>query len=168
MPKKKLDYSSGMPASNLVSSALAVMALEGARAAGLDTAELARRCEPSPSDLSDPDLSIPLTKFAALWTVIAQVPGGQGAGLQCLEMARWSLVGSLGYTIRNAETVGHALSMLVRHRRIVGEALLPRIQIGGGRLSLTAKMTRMSPSQATAFAQRILIAGGHPDAWRKE
>lgn len=145
-----------MAPSGHISSSLAALALEAVRAAGLDPSELASEAKLSLAELADPDVSIPLAKYIALWTAVASRPAGQGVGLQCLDTTRLSLAGSFGYAIRNAETVGHALSLVTRHGRVVGAPLLPTITIAGGRLSLSARwwepLSRNRPFGESAFA----------------
>ena len=127
---------------SLVSSGAAVIALECARAAGLDPARLAQQAGLRMSDLSDPDTSIPLAKFVALWGAIAEEPRGQAAGLQMFPIIRLATLGSLGYAFRSAETVGHALSLIRRHARLIGDALVAEIRIGEGRLTMARRWPR--------------------------
>ena len=94
------------------------------------------------SDLSDPDTSIPLAKFVALWGAIAEEPRGQAAGLQMFPIIRLATLGSLGYAFRSAETVGHALSLIRRHARLIGDALVAEIRIGEGRLTMARRWPR--------------------------
>jgi AraC-like DNA-binding protein len=123
----------------LVSSGAAFLALECARAVGLDPACLAQQAGLRMTDLSDPDASIPLAKFVALWGAIAAEPRGQDAGLHDLPMARLANLGSLGYAFRNAETVGHAFSLVCRHARLWGAALAFEIRIGERRMALVGR-----------------------------
>ena len=124
---------------SLVSSGAAFLALECARAVGMDPARLAQQAGLRMSDLKDPDASLPLAKFVALWGAIAEEPRGQAAGLQVLPMARLASMGSPGYAFRNAETVGHALALFRRHARVLGDSLVPEIRIGEGRLTLDCR-----------------------------
>ena len=148
---------------SLVSSGVAVLALECARVVGLDPPRLAQQVGLRMIDLSDPDTSIPLAKFIALWGAIAEEPRGKAAGVQCLPIARLAIMGSLGYAFRNAETVGHALSLTRRHARILGEALVPEIRIGEGRLTIARRWPRElghnRPFAEGAFSYTIGIIG---------
>ena len=126
---------------SLVSSGVAVLALECARAVGLDPTRLAQQAGLRLSDLGDPDASLPLIKFVALWGAIANEPRGQAAGLQLLQIARLANLGSLGYAFRNAETVGHALSLIRRHAGVLGDALVPEIRIGEGLVTIVGRWT---------------------------
>ncbi|HEY5282672.1 MAG TPA: AraC family transcriptional regulator ligand-binding domain-containing protein [Polyangia bacterium] len=80
--------------------------------AGLDVARIAARAGLAMSDVSDPDVSIPLARLEAVWTAITEEPGGMDVGLTCLDSVRLSVGGALGYRMRNAETVGHAFGLL--------------------------------------------------------
>lgn len=140
-----------------------MLALEAARAVGLDPARLAQQAGLRMIELSDPDASIPLAKFVALWGAIADEPRGQAVGLQLLPMARLANLGPLGYAFRNAETVGHALSLIRRHARVLGDALVPEICIGEGRLTVAGRwpneLSRNRPFVEGAFSHRIGIIG---------
>jgi len=104
----------------MISSFPAALALEAARMAGLDVARIAARAGLAMSDVSDPDVSIPLARLEAVWTAITEEPGGMDVGLTCLDSVRLSVGARLATACETLKRLGTPLGCweaLARHAR---------------------------------------------------
>lgn len=104
--------------------------LEAAAAAGYDAEALRRAAGLAPDALEDPDARIPLERHAALWEALSRLPGD--VGLQLGPRLSFRALGVVGHAMAASSTVGEALLLLGRYRRLVLEPALPRLELREG------------------------------------
>jgi AraC-like DNA-binding protein len=101
---------------------------EAAAEVGLDPRAMLRRVGIDQRVLAEPELRVPALKIFELLELSAQVSGCESFGLGMAERRRLSDYGPIALLLAHQPTVREAIMTLIRHQRMLNEALLIDVQ----------------------------------------
>jgi AraC-like DNA-binding protein len=142
--------------------------LQIAQEMGLDREELLAAAELHEDDLRDPDRRVPLAKMWKLWPpMLAAAP--EALGVRVGGSMRARTLGLVGYAMLHAETLGGALSRLVRYGRILSDLFTLRMEQRDGLVRLTlASIPPVDPFREPVVARLAALVSVVRDITQSE
>jgi AraC-like DNA-binding protein len=114
-----------------VLNALALAFLEQVRLVGLDPDEIRTAAGLTPADLEDPDERLAGDRYAGLWDAAAVRDRRLATALA--RQWRPEMLGVIGYVMASSGTVHEAFAAWQRFTRLIGEPLVPQIEVAADR-----------------------------------
>jgi AraC-like DNA-binding protein len=114
-----------------VLNALALAFLEQVRAVGLDPDAIRTDAGLTPEDLEDPDGRLAGDRYAGLWDAAAVRDRRLATALA--RQWRPEMLGIIGYVMASSGTVHEAFAAWQRFTRLIGEPLVPQIEVSADR-----------------------------------